>query len=401
MYTLDGGGKMKKYISIRQAAEQWNISERRIQKLCKEKRIINATKFGNSWAIPANAKKPKDKRMKGNNNYYEDCSFIRIEKELYGKSMRVLSQNENCTVYYIENNTGNGVVTRYRIFSGIEVYYNDFHMSDGFSHKKENYSNVMEINHCREGRFECEFKSGGFSYLSEGDLGINMLSNQPKASFFPLAHYHGISIVIDVSATIKAIEKISSLLGNIKIDINIIQEKMNVNKDIFIMRATEGIEHIFSELYKAPNEFREGYLKVKIIELLMFLTVLDIGSSMEKKKYFSKVQVDTVKAIKNFLTEHLEQYITLQQLSDKFNIPLTSMKNCFKGVFGMPISTYIREYRLQAAAHMLQKTNESIGAISEKVGYENPSKFTVAFQKAMKQTPSDYRKNFFVRKVKF
>ena len=53
-----------KYLSVKQMSEQWGISTRRIQILCKEDRIPGAFIVGNTWAIPANAKKPKDARIK-------------------------------------------------------------------------------------------------------------------------------------------------------------------------------------------------------------------------------------------------------------------------------------------------------------------------------------------------
>ena len=53
-----------KYCSIRQISEKWGISVRRIQVLCTEDRIPGAVKIGYYWAIPANAEKPKDARVK-------------------------------------------------------------------------------------------------------------------------------------------------------------------------------------------------------------------------------------------------------------------------------------------------------------------------------------------------
>lgn len=50
------------YISVRDAAIEWGISERRIQKLCEENRIDGVIRFGRSWAIPKDARKPIDKR---------------------------------------------------------------------------------------------------------------------------------------------------------------------------------------------------------------------------------------------------------------------------------------------------------------------------------------------------
>ena len=53
---------MLSYISAKEAAEKWNISQRRVAILCSEKRIGGAMMVGNMWIIPANAEKPIDKR---------------------------------------------------------------------------------------------------------------------------------------------------------------------------------------------------------------------------------------------------------------------------------------------------------------------------------------------------
>ncbi len=63
------------YLSISQTAEKWGVSVRRIQTLCMTGRIPGATKIGSYWAIPEDAEKPKDERIK-TGRYIK-----RIEKE--------------------------------------------------------------------------------------------------------------------------------------------------------------------------------------------------------------------------------------------------------------------------------------------------------------------------------
>lgn len=50
------------YMTAKDAAIKWNISERRARTLCKEGRIIGATHMGWVWSIPENAEKPEDGR---------------------------------------------------------------------------------------------------------------------------------------------------------------------------------------------------------------------------------------------------------------------------------------------------------------------------------------------------
>lgn len=57
------------YMSVREASAIWNVSERWIQKLCEEDRIDGVMRFGRSWMIPKDAKKPNDLRRKGGERY--------------------------------------------------------------------------------------------------------------------------------------------------------------------------------------------------------------------------------------------------------------------------------------------------------------------------------------------
>jgi len=53
---------MEDFMTTKEAAEKWNISQRRVAILCSEKRIKGAMMVGNMWIIPSNAEKPVDKR---------------------------------------------------------------------------------------------------------------------------------------------------------------------------------------------------------------------------------------------------------------------------------------------------------------------------------------------------
>ena len=52
------------YMTAKEAATRWEISERRVQVLCEQGRIDNVQRLGKAWAIPQNAIKPTDARKK-------------------------------------------------------------------------------------------------------------------------------------------------------------------------------------------------------------------------------------------------------------------------------------------------------------------------------------------------
>lgn len=76
------------YISVKQAAEKWGISDRRVRVLCENGQVEGAMKVGKTWNIPESAKKPRDPRRKI--NYLEEIETKK--KELDGK--RPLTQGE-------------------------------------------------------------------------------------------------------------------------------------------------------------------------------------------------------------------------------------------------------------------------------------------------------------------
>lgn len=56
--------KTMEFMTVKQAAEKWGLSERRLQTICNEGMIPGVVKFGRAWAIPMDAEKPIDKRIK-------------------------------------------------------------------------------------------------------------------------------------------------------------------------------------------------------------------------------------------------------------------------------------------------------------------------------------------------
>ena len=52
------------YMAIAEAAAKWKLSNRRIQVLCVQERIPGVCRIGNIWAIPKDAEKPVDARVK-------------------------------------------------------------------------------------------------------------------------------------------------------------------------------------------------------------------------------------------------------------------------------------------------------------------------------------------------
>lgn len=128
------------------------------------------------------------------------------------------------------------------------------------------------------------------------------------------------------------------------------------------------------------------------MELFFLLSEYQADKPFYSSECFSGIYIKKVKAIKTDITENLYKKIRLKELSKKYNIGVTMLKNCFKAVYGKPVFVYRKEYKMQAAARLLKMTDKSVTEIAASVGYENPNKFSSAFKKMFARSPREYRK---------
>ena len=289
--------------------------------------------------------------------------------------------------HIFSNNVGDATMTVYNVFQGVQLVYHTVHM-DQFDLNYTAEGNYIEIHYCREGRIEQQFE-GEYFYLMPGDLSIARRMEVVRDYHFPLCHYHGISIGINMDMVSDIFLK---MLNEMQVQPFEIVEKLCGENNWYTVRSEQDIEHIFTELYSVPDNMKEGYFKVKILELFLTLN----GKKKERQQItiekFSKQQVQLANQVAAYLLEHMNQQITITELAKRFHVSDTYIKTSFKGVYGVPIMSYMRIQIMQAAAQLLIHTEQPIAEIAYEFGYNNTSKFAAAFQKIMGDTPSEYRK---------
>lgn len=296
---------------------------------------------------------------------------------------------ESFSIYRSQDSTGDCEVTVYPVFSGIELVYYDVHMQSCDINLAKGRE-MLIITHCQEGRIEFEYKNGEYLYLASGDLSIQKNTENIRHRYCPLSHYHGVSVAIDMNRVPRCF---SCILDDVFVSPEELEMKFCSEKPYSIMRENISIEHIFSELYSVPENIRKGYHKVKVLELLLFLSGLEYKGESEERRYFSRSQVTAAKEAKKYLLAHLDEHITITELADMLGISSTSLKICFKGVYGDTINGYITNCKMQKAASLLKNTDKSVLEIAGIVGYNNGSKFAGAFRRVMNKSPNEYRKS--------
>ena len=239
--------------------------------------------------------------------------------------MNVLCREADRQVIRVENETGSAYLTNYVIYPGISIAYMDAHIQE-FSCYAQPKPGVFAINHCEEGRIECNFKNGEFLYMGKGDMSIGKrsCSEYCHTAYFPVSHYHGLSLLIE---TKKAQPVLDRLLEEDRTDLQALCDRFCRASDFgVIMQENEAMKHLFYELYHVPQAIRLRYCRLKVLEILLFLGTLPAGK-VQDRPFLTRRQSDTVKAVQKELRRNLCRHQTIEELAAAYGMAPTTLNS--------------------------------------------------------------------------
>ena len=97
------------------------------------------------------------------------------------------------------------------------------------------------------------------------------------------------------------------------------------------------------------------------------------GADTPRTPYFDRLQLEHTRQAHDYLLTHQGSRITLPELAAKFHLSQSSLKICFKALYGVPVASYLRGLRMDTAARLLQESDLPVAEIAHRVGYEDPS----------------------------
>ncbi len=95
--------------------------------------------------------------------------------------------------------------------------------------------------------------------------------------------------------------------------------------------------------------------------------------------------------VKRYIDLHYRESLSLTELADIVHINKYYLSHTFNKSFDITPINYMIKLRLEESKHMLKKTNYSISAISQKLGFSSPSYFAQCFKKNIGISPNTYR----------
>lgn len=96
--------------------------------------------------------------------------------------------------------------------------------------------------------------------------------------------------------------------------------------------------------------------------------------------------------VHQYLTEHMAERITVEELARKFLTNPTTLRAAFRKVYGNSLAAHMKEHRMEEAARLLSMKSGSVSEIAAKVGYTSQSRFCAAFKAVYGISPTEYRR---------
>ena len=108
--------------------------------------------------------------------------------------------------------------------------------------------------------------------------------------------------------------------------------------------------------------------------------------------YFDRLQLEHTRQAHDYLLANQSSRITLAELAARFHLSQSSLKICFKALYGVPVASYLRGLRMDTAADLLRSSDLPVAEIAHRVGYEDPSRFAAAFRRHTGCRPTELRR---------
>lgn len=197
--------------------------------------------------------------------------------------------------------------------------------------------------------------------------------------------------------TIKNYKRVKALLPLLKeqtiLHCTQLDEMTYMYNNILSAFCAKGGDISFGEEIRPFGNCLSMYSVLHNVETMFESLVVLTENAINEKYGNAQDSSALVRASIQFIDENFTTPITLEQISERFNISISHMSRQFKSVTGKNFSDYIRDKRIAHACRLLETTDLTIGDVGALCGYEDYFHFSKVFKKSMGLAPSKYREN--------
>lgn len=154
----------------------------------------------------------------------------------------------------------------------------------------------------------------------------------------------------------------------------------------------ENLLHIM-ELEYTRNKHREtSYIKITLLQLLLFLNTCRPGLQDQALTQINSTQ-KTMFEILGHINTHYFEPLTLETISEQYFLSSFYLSRTFKEVTGFHFVEYLNNVRIKEAKKLLMNPSLTISEIASATGFNSSTHFGRVFKQITGSSPSVYKKN--------
>lgn len=190
----------------------------------------------------------------------------------------------------------------------------------------------------------------------------------------------------DISSTEKCLEQFRSLFAKGMFDLKHAFQVYNIIIYSFISMKPEKYEAFVLDYEMLPDSF------INLNEMLNFLKqIIFEYSGIKIENNIADQKTTTFAGVLDYVNKHYFEEISVQSISQKFNVNPNYISQLFKKEKGVTFTEYLTELRINYACRLLSTTTVTVTEIAEKTGFSDYYYFTRVFKKVTGKTPSVFR----------
>lgn len=302
--------------------------------------------------------------------------------------LRVIFENSNQTIYTVAEENSNSRMILYHLYPGVDILLSDFREKYNWAGEWKLKSKVYQISYNCNGVYQAQIRKNEFCYASPGHLVILNSCKKSLDSRMTTEGLQGFSILLFPEYFEQTL--MDDWVKQFDFDINYFLQILPDTQKAKVFPCGEAILNVADEIYKLLYNHEMGILKLKLLEFFHLIMKEDIRIE-NRKRVFSREQIEKTKMIKELIEMDLSKHYTVQSLCETYDISTTIFKQCFKQMFQYPPYEFLRVARMNRAGEYLKNSDISILEIGRHLGYENPSNFSRTFKEIYGILPSQFR----------
>ena len=193
----------------------------------------------------------------------------------------------------------------------------------------------------------------------------------------------GVLVAVDARNAKESLQTICHLLGGLTLDTNRVRQWMASRGGCAVEGPTPWSRAAFAQLERLPQKEWARWCVWKSVELLYLLCAPQEPVAG---------QAGNLEEVARYMEEHLDEPLSIPQLSRRAFLSPTAFKAAFRQRYGLAVHAWLRQRRMDRAAQLLRGSSLTVLEVAQSVGYSSGSQFSTAFRQRYGTSPGKFRK---------